>query len=93
MKIALITLSLILSSGALAETLSLSFKDQVEVKKVVMDKELLIDLYELQHDFHFGGTERMIAGKFETSEKKTEKKSYIDDLRSRLSGSRGMLRL
>lgn len=92
MKFALITLCLILSSGALADSMELSYRDQVEVKKVVMDKELLIDLYELKHDFHFGGTERMIAGKFDTSEKKTEKKTYLDTLRSRLNGSRGMIR-
>lgn len=89
MKIALLTLSMILSSHALAETSALSYNDSINVKKVVIMDEILIDnLIKLHNDFDFEGN-RMIAGKYES---KTQKKSYLDSLRSKLEGSKSMMR-
>jgi hypothetical protein len=91
MKIALLTLSLLVSTHALAENMNiaLSYNDSIQVKKTVMMDEILIDdLIKLHNDFDFDG-DRMIAGKFET---KTQKKSYIDGLRSKLEGCKSVMR-
>lgn len=92
MKIALLTLSLILSSGALAETsgIALSYNDSIQVKKTVMMDEILIEnLIKLHNDFDFEGN-RMIAGKYESKSQK--KSSYLDNLRSKLEGSKSLMR-
>lgn len=92
MKIALLTLSLILSSHALAEgsSIALSYNDSIQVKKTVMMDEILIDdLIKLHNDFDFEGN-RMIAGKFESKSQK--KSSYLDSLRSKLEGCKNVMR-
>lgn len=92
MKVALIILSIILSSTAFSMDGSLSFNDSMEVKKVVIMDEILInDLIKLYNDYDFEG-ERMVAGKFEVSERKSAKKSYLDGLRDKLLNSKGPTR-
>lgn len=92
MKIALIALSILFSSYSMASSMELSYKDSVELKKtVVMDEILINDLIKLHNDFDFDG-ERMIAGKFEISEKKAAKKNYLESLRTRLEGCKGVMR-
>ncbi len=93
MKIALLALTMVLSSTALAEssTMALSYNDSIQVKKTVMMDEILIeDLIRLHNDFDFEG-EGMIAGKFESKTKK--KTSYLDGLRSKLDGCQNLMRL
>ena len=91
MKIALLTLSLLLSTHALAESssIALSYNDTIQVKTVKMDEILINDLIKLHNDFDFEG-DRMIAGKFES--KKQNKTSYLDGLRSKLEGSKSVMR-
>ncbi len=91
MKIALLTLSLLLSTHALAESssIALSYNDSIQVKTVMMDEILINDLIKLHNDFDFEG-DRMIAGKFES--KKQKKTSYLDGLRSKLEGSKSVMR-
>jgi hypothetical protein len=69
-----------------------TFEDRFKLQKIVLDQELLFDLYELRHDAHFGISERMIAGKFDVSEKRPQSRSYFDGLRSRLKGSKFLSR-
>jgi hypothetical protein len=89
MKVALIILSMLLSSAAFSMEGSLSFNDNMEVKKVVMMDEILInDLIKLYNDYDFEG-ERMVAGEFE---KKASKKTYLDGLRDKLLNSKGPTR-
>lgn len=89
MKVALIITSILLSSAAFSMEGSLSFNDNMEVKKVViMDKILINDLIKLHNDFDFEG-DRMVAGKFEG---KPAKKSYLDGLRDKLLNSKGPTR-
>lgn len=92
MKIALLTLSLLLSTHALAESssIALSYNDSIQVKTVMMDEILINDLIKLHNDFDFEG-DRMIAGKFE-SKKQKKKTSYLDGLRSKLEGSKNVMR-
>ena len=89
MKFALIALSIIFSSVSMAGTMELSYKDKVEVKKVVMNEILINELIKLHNGINFEG-ERMIAGKFEVAEKKAAKKSYLDTLRTKLQGHKGL---
>lgn len=91
MKIALLTLSLLISTHALSESssIALSYNDSIQVKTVMMDEILINDLIKLHNDFDFEG-DRMIAGKFES--KKPKKTSYLDGLRSKLEGSKSVMR-
>lgn len=94
MKIALLTLSLLVSSYALAEntSIALSYNDSIQVKKTVMMDEILIDdLINLHNDFDFEG-DRMIAGKFESKTQKKASSSYLDGLRSKLEGCKSVMR-
>lgn len=89
MKVTLIILSMLLSSAAFSMEGSLSYNDNMEVKKVVIMDEILInDLIKLYNDYDFEG-ERMMAGQFE---KKAAKKSYLDGLRDKLLNSTGPTR-
>lgn len=85
MKAAALLLGMILTAPLFASDTGLSFQDRFEVKKVVLDEQLLMELYELPKNSFFEG-ERMIAGQFESSKKK-QKKSYLEKLRSKLNGS------
>lgn len=93
MKVALIILSMLLSSAAFSMEGALTYNDSLEVKKVVMmDKILINNLIKLHNDFDFEG-DRMVAGKFETSsERKSSKKSWLDGLRTKLESSKGPTR-
>lgn len=86
MKAAALLLGMILTAPLFASSnIGLSYQDRFEVKKVVLDEQLLMELYELPKNSFFEG-ERMIAGQFETPKKK-QKKSYLESLRSKLNGS------
>jgi hypothetical protein len=93
MKLLALLLGLMISSPMLASTITetLSFEDDLRVEKVVMMDQILInDLINLYNELDTEG-DRMIAGKFE-SKKKIEKKSYLDDLRTKLDGSKNLER-
>lgn len=80
MKISMLIMTLLLSSNLFAETMTLSFEDSVKVEQTVVKKDLPVKFI------------RKIAGDFERSTKKAAKKTYLDNLRSRLQGSKGLLR-
>ncbi len=89
MKVTLIILSMLFSSAALSTEGTISYNDNMEVKKVVLMDEILInDLIKLHNNFDFEGV-RMVAGKFET---KQTKKTYLDGLRDKLLNSKGPTR-
>lgn len=83
----LLTVLFLISNTAFS--MDLSFKDHVEVKKTVIASSLPVEYLRLHRDFSFEG-ERMIAGKFES--KKSGKKNYLDGLRSKLEGCKGIYR-
>jgi hypothetical protein len=92
MKVFLMFLSMILTSQVLAshEITHLSYNDDIKVEKVVMNDAILLnDLMKLHSDYDFDAL-RMIAGKFETGSKKSKKNSYLDELRTKLEGSKNI---
>lgn len=82
----LITVLMMISNTAFS--MNLSFKDHVEVKETIMTASLPVEYLRLHRDFHFEG-DRMIAGKFESG-RKVSKKNYLDGLRSKLDGCKGI---
>lgn len=92
MKVAIFFLSLTLSNLSFSETLSLSYKDNFKINQViVLDAILIDDLLKIYGNLDFDG-QRMIAGKFESTLSKSNKKSYIDNLRLKLEKSKGTMR-
>ena len=77
MKVLLMILTLT-SFSSLASSGSMSFQDNMQVPKVVMNYMLPINMLELHRDFYFN--DRMIAGKKDTQ-------TWSDRLRTRLQGS------
>jgi hypothetical protein len=88
MKSALLVLSLLMISNT-GLSMNLSYKDHVEVKKTIVATALPVEYIRLHRDFSFEG-DRMIAGKFES--KKSNKGNYLDGLRSKLEGCKGVYR-
>lgn len=90
MRVILMILSLLISSKVLAldEVTEFSYNDDMKVEKIVMSEQILLnDLMKLHNDYDFEG-ERMIAGKHE--KKKNSKNSYLNNLRSRLEGTKNL---
>lgn len=83
MKLAIIILSLIVSFTSLAANHELPFtKNEIQAKEVTWTRPLLINFMKLYHKVNL--EKRMIA---------SEKSSYLDNLRSKLKGVNGPLRL
>lgn len=91
MKISLLILTILLTSNLFAaETMNLSFADSVKLEQTIVKKDLPVNFIKLYRAVN--EEKRMIAGDFERSTKKTEKKTYLDGLRSKLQGSKGLIR-
>ena len=90
MKVSLLIISMLLTSNLFAASMSLSYADSVEIDQTIVKKDLPARLIKLYRAVNF--EKRMIAGEFERSVKKTEKKSYLDGLRSKLQGNSGLSR-
>lgn len=86
MKAVALVLGIILTAPLFARERALSCQDNLSVQKVVIEKELLIQLYKLPKNSFFA-VERMIAGDFESISKKRPKQSYLERLLSKLNGS------
>lgn len=91
MKSLLLTFSLLLSTHAFGESLNLSYKETVKVKRTIMQNTLPENLIKLQRALKHDD-KRMIAGDFESKNKKSVKDSYVDSLRSKLEGCKGFNR-
>ena len=91
MKVMLTTLLFLSMQATLSNAHTYSYgDDRFKIQKVVMDQEILInDLIKIYHVFE---GERMIAGKFEVKESLSEKKSYLNGLRSKLEQSKIQVR-
>lgn len=85
MKVAMI-FCMLLSTAAFQTKELHRFNDKMEVKKVVIMDEILInELIKLYKGYDFED-ERMVAGEFE---KKALKKSYLDGLRDKFLNNKG----
>lgn len=89
MKCLLTVLFLILSTNLLAETSVLSYRDPVVLKRTAFTKDLPVNSRILYKPLNIDD-KRMIAGEFERSKKNEAKKTYLDGLRSRLQGMKGL---
>jgi hypothetical protein len=79
MKVALIVATLFVSSIASAR------QDKTAMHDLLINHLIRLDTYDFEG-------ERMIAGKFEKTDKKIPSKNYLDKLRSKLEGHTGLHR-
>lgn len=80
-----------LSTSAMAQTKALTYEDFIKVNQTVFNNSLPEHLINL-HRVVNSEDKRMIAGDFEKNRESRKKKTYLDGLRSKLEGSKGLSR-
>ena len=89
MKFIIILLTLLISGVGISSTYGLNFQEEFQVRKI--EKFHLLPTNWLELYGRFGLDQRMIAGEYEITPKRAQKKKqFLDNLRSRLSGFTGL---
>lgn len=91
MRNLLIVLTIFASNAMAGTALTLTYQDSIKVNQTVFKNSLPEHLINLHRLVKFED-QRMIAGDFEKVQKNKEKKTYLDGLRSKLEGCKGLSR-
>ena len=80
-----------LSTSTLAGTHALTYQDSIKVSQTVSTNSLPAHFINLHRAVRFED-KRMIAGDFEKIRENKKKKTYLDGLRTKLEGCKGLSR-